>query len=283
MTDTYNIRTMSLADLYIAVDWATTEGWNPGLSDVDSFFAADPQGFLIGELGGEPIASISCVRYGDNFGFVGLYIVKPAYRGKGYGLRIWQAAMAQLGGCCIGLDGVLAQQDNYQRSGFTLSGRNVRYQGVSSRDFVPLTGAVIDLETVPFDKVASYDLGMFSQVREGFLRRWIAQTDHVSLGYQVDGELMGYGVIRPCQLGYKIGPLFAFDKNVAWALFQSLLNRVEPGRPVFLDVPERHSQAVELALDHGMVMIFETARMYRGNPPNVPMSQVYGITSFELG
>ena len=61
---------------------------NPGLFDAESFHAADPDGFLLGELDGEPIGSVSAVRYGTEFGFLGFYIVKPAYRGQGYGLRL---------------------------------------------------------------------------------------------------------------------------------------------------------------------------------------------------
>lgn len=47
----------------IAVDWAAEEGWNPGLPDADCYYAADPQGFFIGFLGADPIATISAVRY----------------------------------------------------------------------------------------------------------------------------------------------------------------------------------------------------------------------------
>jgi hypothetical protein len=29
--------------------------------------------------------------------------------------------------------------------------------------------------------------------------------------------------------------------------------------------------------------VFETARMYTGEPPPLPMQRLYGITTFELG
>ena len=53
-----------------------------GLSDA-AFFDADPKGFFIGKLNGEKISCISAVKYGD-FRFIGLYIVKEPFRGKGY-------------------------------------------------------------------------------------------------------------------------------------------------------------------------------------------------------
>jgi hypothetical protein len=32
-----------------------------------------------------------------------------------------------------------------------------------------------------------------------------------------------------------------------------------------------------------MTMVFETARMYKGNRPDLPMARLFGVTSFELG
>jgi GNAT superfamily N-acetyltransferase len=81
---------MRREDLAFAIELAAREGWNPGLHDAECFFAADLGGFLIGERVGEPVGCISAVSYAGRYGFVGLYIVRPEYRGKGYGLRRWQ-------------------------------------------------------------------------------------------------------------------------------------------------------------------------------------------------
>ena len=59
--DAFTIVPMNRADVDTAVDWAAGEGWNPGLDDADCFYATDPNGFLIGRLDGEPVASISVV------------------------------------------------------------------------------------------------------------------------------------------------------------------------------------------------------------------------------
>lgn len=102
----YLIRTMTAAEIALAVDWAAAEGWNPGHQDADCFYQGDRQGFFVGLLDGEPIATISAVKYNQEFGFIGFYIVKPEYRGQGYGWQIWQRALDYLQGCNIGLDGV---------------------------------------------------------------------------------------------------------------------------------------------------------------------------------
>ena len=125
----FDIRPMRLAGLETALGWARAEGWDPGYDDAAAFHAADPGGFLMGWIGTVAVACISVVKYGEDFAFLGLYIVRPEHRSKGYGKAIWDAGIASAVGRVIGLDGVLAQQDNYRKSGFeraygsALSGR----------------------------------------------------------------------------------------------------------------------------------------------------------------
>ncbi|MFN7104637.1 MAG: GNAT family N-acetyltransferase, partial [Pseudorhizobium sp.] len=131
MTASPSIRTLSFQEVQTLIDWARDEGWNPGLDDAAPFRAADPDGFIGCFIGGVMAAGISAVRYGDDFGFIGLYICHPAYRGKGYGRLVWEAAMAHLRGRTIGLDGVPEQQGNYAGMGFSPTYRTVRWSGVA--------------------------------------------------------------------------------------------------------------------------------------------------------
>ena len=147
--DALTIRTMRPDEISLAVDWATAEGWNPGLADAGCFASVDPEGFFIGELDGKPAATVSCVNYGARFSFLGFYIVRADLRGSGYGLCIWNAAIAHAGPRVIGLDGVTAQQDNYRKSGFALAYANVRYGGTVAAPAAPQAD-VIALSDVPF-------------------------------------------------------------------------------------------------------------------------------------
>ncbi len=97
------------------------------------------------------------------------------------------------------------------------------------------------------------------------------------------GELTGYGVIRPCRTGYKIGPLFADNPAIAESLFLALKSKVSSADPVFLDVPEVNSAAVSMAENYNMKVMFETARMYNQRIPELPTKSIFGVTSFEVG
>ena len=70
---------------------------------------------------------------------------------------------------------------------------------------------------------------------------------------------------------------------LAEVLFHALVGRVDPGAPVFLDVPEVNRSAVSLAERNGMMTVFETARMYNRGKPSLRLDKVYGVTTFELG
>lgn len=275
------IRAMTLPELEVVLDWAAAEGWNPGWQDAASFYAADPGGFLLGTLDGMPAASIFAVQYGTGFGFIGGYIVRPDCRGQGHGMAIWRAGMERLQGRNVGLDGVPAQQANYARSGFSLAHRNIRYEGRGSG--LPAEDRVLPLGPQDIDEVVAYDRDFFPDNRAQFMRHWLQQDGSIALGVRDGGTLRGYAVLRPCRKGFKIGPLCAESPEVAEELMQELRGRVPPDEPVYLDVPETNAAAVELAARHGMRACFETARMYTGEIPRLPLARQYGITTFELG
>ncbi|MCP3871614.1 MAG: GNAT family N-acetyltransferase [Desulfobacteraceae bacterium] len=278
----YIIKTMSRDEIDIAIDWAASEGWNPGLYDADCFYTADPGGFLVGELNHEPIATISVVKYGETFGFLGFYIVKPAYRGKGYGIQIWNAGLERLSERNIGLDGVTDQQSNYKKSGFKLAYRNIRYEGVSGGR-PPNNPGIIDLSQVPFDTIERYDQPFFPENRSQFLKSWLHQPDSIAFGFMQNGTLSGYGMVRICQSGYKIGPLFADTPQIAETLFIALKSRIKPGGKIYLDTPNMNQDAIALAENQNMKVVFETARMYTGDFPDLPLQKLFGVTTFELG
>ena len=280
----FAVRHMQEDEMMLAVDWAAAEGWNPGLNDAACFWAADRLGFLLGLRDGQPVGCISAVSYGSTHGFLGFYIVRPEWRGRGYGLQLWQAAMNQLAGRIIGLDGVTAQQENYKKSGFRLAYRNIRYGGVLHP--VALAAAahctILSANEVGYARLAAYDSRLFFAPRPAFLESWLTQPGGTALAAVRQGEVAGYGVIRPCRAGFKIGPLFADDPYVAERLL-SALAAAAGGEQIFLDVPEVNGAARDLAERYGMSPVFETARMYIGQAPDLDLQKIFGVTTFELG
>ncbi len=278
------IRTMKLEDLEDVVTWAAEEGWNPGLYDARCYYETDPEGFFVLELKGKPIAAISAVSYGEKYGFIGFYIVKQEFRGRGFGLRLWKRAMEYLEGRSIGLDGVIEQQKNYARSGFKLAHRNIRFELPVIPDSVAEMHypEVLPISDDLLQRVLEYDVDFFPAKREQFLKRWIKQPGGTSLCWLDNNQVRGYSVMRRCRKGYKVGPLYADDHFIAEQLFRTLIASAGEG-PVYLDVPETNREAVNLALTYEMKHCFETVRMYTRKEWNLPVERIFGITSFEIG
>ena len=164
------IAVASADDVQRMAGWAADEGWNPGNSDAQAFFATDPGGFLVGRLDGEPVTCISVVKYGQGFGFLGFYIARPAVRGKAMASSVWNAGMARLAGRNVGLDGVPAQQANYRKSGFRLAWNNVRYEGVPVDASRRRVSNWWMRAASAFDKLAAYDRRFFPQPRDSLPR-----------------------------------------------------------------------------------------------------------------
>ncbi len=281
----FTVRQMQPEEIHLVVSWAAQEGWNPGQKDPTTFYNTDPQGFFIGELDGEPISCISAVAYGQRYGFVGFYIVKPDFRGQGYGLKTWNAGIAYLKSQperILGLDGVVAQQHNYERSGFRLAHRNSRFQGQFTEEFTvaPQLRAIQDLA---WSELVAFDRQFFPGERESFLQAWLQQPQTISYAHvDFQEQLQGYGAIRPAETGWRIGPLFARNYEVAESIFRGLVSQIQ-GAACFLDIPFANPNAVKLVEAHGMTPMFETGRMYTPQAPQIDLEGIYGITSLELG
>jgi GNAT superfamily N-acetyltransferase len=288
MPDALAIRSMTRLEVDTLVDWAAREGWNPGLHDAALFWATDPEAFIAAELEGELIGGGAITCYGGEFGFMGFFIMRPEFRGRGLGNALWQARRERLlarlrPGASIGMDGVFDMQGYYAKGGFAFSHRNLRFRTEIDR---PPAHAdkedVVALSAVAFAEVAAYDRLCFPAPRPTFLKGWIAQADALALGLRRGGRLAGYGVVRRCREGCKIGPLFADDGVAANALYARFAG-FAAGGPLFLDAPENNPAAMALVREHRMVEVFGCARMYLGPKPAVSEARVFGVTTFELG
>lgn len=273
------IRKMTRDEVDLAIEWASWEGWNPGLHDAEVFYRADPEGFFAGEVDGQIVATASLVKYPGDLSFFGLLIVRKDWRGQGIGRKMLEHILEQGKRRNIGADGVATMVPTYEGVGFRFVHWSHRFQGwgggEAHDDLVPAT-------SLPFEELAHYDRSIFLAPRNPFLRALLDQDDTISLASVRDGELNGYGVMRKCRTGHKVGPLFAEDRRTAEKVLRGLIATI-PGEQFFLDVPEPNVQGMVLAEDLRMVEVFRTARIYTKLTPMVPYRMVFGVSSFELG
>lgn len=274
-------RTMGRRDIDYVIDWAAKEGWNPGLNDAELFYNADPAGYFMAFDGDTPVGAISAVRYGQSFGFIGLFVVVPDLRGGLIGVKLGRMAIEFLNGRTIGLDGVMGKVKNYQSAGFELAYFNARYKARACA--LPPAPQVAALTVADARAMEYFDERFFPVPRPGFITAWAAQPGALCAGVSDGARLRAMGIARPCRSGYKIGPLAAETGEQADAVFRALVSAMPPGAEFFIDMPEPNPYALALVRKYKMEKVFATARMYKNGMPEMPLENIYGITSFELG
>ena len=279
------VKKLAYQDLETLMSWASQEGWNPGKNDAKVFWDTDPDGFYGCFFEDKLIAGGAIISYNGAYGFMGLFIVHSDYRNDGIGRKLWHFRRDMLisrlqPNASIGMDGVLAMQLFYCKGGFNIAYRDERYEFLSTS--FSFSKDISTIESNDIETIVAYDATFFGCARAKFLEGWLNMPESKTFKYKKDNEILGYAVIRKAETGYKIGPLFANNLEIADELLKSCFSAY-PNDSVFLDIPTTNNDAVELVKKHGGKYVFECARMYYGKDPNTPINNIYGITTFELG
>lgn len=280
-----NFRPLTQEGVRTLVEWAATEGWNPGPHDAEVYWNTDSNGFYGYYHNDELIGGGSIVSYGGDFGFMGFFIIRPEYRSNGLGRKLWylrrDLLLSRLNpGASIGMDGVVAMQPFYEKGGFHIAFRDVRYERRGEvMDTDPCISPIVEQD---FPSVLEYDSECFGFKRPEFLIGWLNMKGSRTFKYISYGKIAGYAVVRKALKGFKVGPLFADDFTVADALYRACLNSV-PDEFLYLDIPMINNDAIRLVENYKAQYVFECARMYHGDTPDIPIHRIFGITTFELG
>ncbi len=181
----------SAEDVAFALDLSRREVWIMGEEDIELSHAAFPDGFFVGEVqGGERVSHISAVSYGeDELCFIGLYVVMPQHRRRGYGMKTWDYAWERVAEKCHSIS-LTAQKEmvpSYERQGFKSVWIDYKWMcraekvvssspECSSLTFTPFKGCNLN-------NLLKYDARVFGYLRESFLRRLLAIPN--SEGYVV--------------------------------------------------------------------------------------------------
>lgn len=274
-----NFRLMNTKDLQEVLSWAAAEGWNPGMEDCRAFITADPEGFFVAEVAGRTVAAICVVNHDARQSFLGLYLCLAEFRGHGLAFALWQHALEHAGNRCVGLDGVAAQEANYQKSGFQRHGATTRYSGALTGKSDP---AIRPLEVDDHVAVTALDREANGYERVGFLGAWLTETDtRKSVVLQGREAIEGFATIRLCHQGVKIGPVIAPDAASALCLCRAAV-ALMPADRIQIDLPSSQGAFASRLRSEGFEAGFVTARMYRGTPPETAQT-LCAIATMELG
>ena len=293
MNNFLSIKPLSESDIDFVTEISRKEGFAPGVGDLAIYQNTDKQGLWVGWLNNDPIGCIAGVRYNENYGFLGLFLVVEKFRGNGFGLQLWKKALSHLSDLpCVGLEAAPERISDYSKWGFNISSKTTRWQCLG--DGKSLENGYENLDnfrfvegsSIPQNAVEKFDEKRETTSRPHFLSSWLNHpAGKVIAVIDQDKRCHGFGRIRPCLLkngdGWRIGPLMADTPRLLKILLRKLIDS-HPGL-IIVDSPGLNNSASEVFRELGFQSESETFRMYRGSQPPVSMNDVYGLACLELG
>ncbi|KAF3044353.1 hypothetical protein E8E12_009272 [Didymella heteroderae] len=178
-----------------------------------------------------PQGCVLALPFSNGTGWIGFFLVSSAHCGQGLGGALWRgmdAVWAQNGTRVIGLDGVEEQVPTYTRRGFVDVGRIVLMSCSASEAMNAKIGeavdggAVSDIRHAEREELRRLD-EMYTGLDRG--RYWISsglldREDVFGFAHYIDTKLDGFVLVRGCEEGHRVGPLFAPSAAVATQLLQ---------------------------------------------------------------
>lgn len=256
------IRPLALDDLEGAFRLSTCNGWNQRLDDWRMLLRLAPAGAFaaVADARDSPIVGTAIgIDYGA-FAWIAMMLVDPAYRSRGIGGRLLEAAMQAVpSDVPIRLDATPLGQPLYQRYGFedeaTLS-RQVRDARLTEapkarRRLAP--ALVRPLTDADLPVVIEQDCDTFGGTRGSLLEWAFHGAPQYAHAIRTDDGVMQYCLGRPGRLFDQIGPVVANDDETAHALVCAALAQAAD-RPVVIDAfDERHAFTAALRADRFVV------------------------------
>lgn len=271
--------------------WCIDEGWNLGLYGSEIYYKIDPQGHFILK-NDETIASISLIKHSPYFFTLGPFIVKKEYRRQGVGDILWKYAMNRMNkehpDALIVLYAVSSQVSRYQKSGFAPVLKNQRWYIDSSNAFQlfdSLNCYPITPDLIP--AISLYDQHHYFTSRQLLFTQILQKPETNGLVYMDDNIIKGFGIVRRCVRGYRIGTLIADTKEIAQSLIGGLL-RFCNQESVLIDIPDCNPQGIACMNTFNAVRRpqEDTVTMIKGTQhANLIKNweQQYGLFSLEIG
>ena len=261
-------------------EWASKEGWTPGLHDMDIYLQLASTCILGAFKKDELIGTAAVFRYSPWFAFFGLYIVKPEYRGQGFGFAMTRHRLNLAGYRNIGLNSAQDKISTYKRAGFRYAHLNQRF---SFSGQMPCPKEIVDVSEIPFQMILDYDQTIFPAHRANFLKLWLTHPAFHKKAMVRDGKLQGYFILRPCAHNeWRLGGFSASSGRDARQLLQAALH-FSQGNKLYIDMPTTNPDIETLVKEFSGELVFESTRMYRGYQPDLDHKKIYGLTTLETG
>jgi GNAT superfamily N-acetyltransferase len=231
------IRLLTTGDLSDAFGLSATAGWNQRIADWRMLLQLAPAGAFTAVTGSHLVGTAIGIDYGT-FGWIAMMLVEPAWRGRGLGARLLEAAIdAVPPERPIRLDATPLGRPLYRRYGFEDEATLTRHVAETVNPRVDESAApschVRRLTAADLPAIAALDSAVFGADRRTLLDWTLRGAPHYA--HVVESEAgMHYCLGRAGRLFDQIGPVVTADDEMATALVSASLGAAE-ARTVAVD------------------------------------------------
>nr|WP_314582419.1 GNAT family N-acetyltransferase [uncultured Pseudomonas sp.] len=207
-----------------------------------------------------------CVPQGD-FATIGLVIVADSHQGQGHGRRLMDGLLQLAGNRTPLLVATLRGAPLYRSQGFDSYERIYQHQVASlpaMAERQPLEDQVRELSPAAAPQLETLAQAATGLDRSALLQELLPQAERI-VGFEQEGQLRGFALLRPYGRGLSVGPVIAESTDQAKALILALLRHAE-GQYVRFDVTARSGLNPWLS-EIGVPQVDEVEQMARGKAP----------------
>jgi ribosomal protein S18 acetylase RimI-like enzyme len=276
------IRRMELEDIAAVMRLKQAAGWNQTEQDWANLLALEPEGCWVYETEGQVVGSTTAVCYGQRLAWIGMVLVLPECRGRGYARELMEHALAflhQRGVRAVRLDATDMGKPLYASLGFQEESSIERWAAVAL-DKPPAPAPLQPLENVA--EVATLDRRAFGADRARVLQR-------LAEGFRDEclQAPAGYAMARPGTEAHFLGPCVAQDAATARRLIGTLLGP-HGGRNAFWDLLPDNREALRYAQELGFQCKRRLVRMALGDAAHLGATRgeaalQFATAGFEYG
>jgi ribosomal protein S18 acetylase RimI-like enzyme len=275
------IRRMRPEDIPAAMLLKQTAGWNQTEQDWANVLALEPEGCWVYEAEGKITGSTTAVCYGRDLAWIGMVLVLPEFRGRGFARALMEHALRfleQRGVRVVRLDATDMGRPLYAKLGFRDECAIERWAAVAKPGGPQQEqGPVVD----SLARFAALDRKAFGADRSRVLDRLRSCFPE---GLR---EERGFALARPGSGAHFLGPCVAEDAATARGLIGTMLAR-HGGSAVFWDVLPENAEAVRMARDLGFECKRRLIRMVLGEAAQAAVTRgetalQFATAGFEYG
>ena len=276
-------RTMHADDIPEGLKLCRKAKWNQLESDWQIFLQHSPGACMVATFHDQIVGTVTTIRYGHSFSWIGMVLVDPDFRRQGIGQQLLQEALQLLQAEeTVKLDATPAGREVYLKLNFVDEYPLTRMNRMLTEEIFHSAGArAIQKDDLP--RLVEFDSRIFGANRSSLLQ-WMWETaPGFAFMIEEENEIKGYCMGRYGHDFIHIGPVIALNISIAQDLLIAALNKCA-GSPVIIDVLHFEPEWMAWLKDIGFTEQRNFIRMFRGTNrfKGVPENQ-FAIIGPEFG